>query len=163
MRKVLPYRFVPQTSYTVEQFDRWTCGSGYPPPEPPFFLRDGSRIAHSFPSPPRKAGVQETGESCHCGCVQPCVYILASHRSGTLYIGVTSNLPRRATEHRTDVVDSFTSRYGVHKLVYVEVHATMADAIVREKRLKRWRRAWKITLIEEHNPDWHDLYNEIFR
>jgi putative endonuclease len=95
--------------------------------------------------------------------MEPCVYILASHRNGTLYIGVTSELSRRASEHRTDVIDGFTKRYGVHKLVYVEFHSTMAEAILREKRIKRWRRAWKITLIEERNPDWRDLYNEILR
>jgi putative endonuclease len=72
-------------------------------------------------------------------------------------------LARRATEHRADLIESFTKRYGVHRWVYVEFHSTMADAIVREKRLKKWRRAWKIALIEEHNPDWRDLYNEIFR
>jgi putative endonuclease len=95
--------------------------------------------------------------------MEPCVYILASHRNGTLYIGVTSELSRRASEHRTDVIDGFTKRYGVRKLVYVEFHSTMAEAILREKRIKRWRRAWKITLIEERNPDWRDLYNEILR
>jgi putative endonuclease len=70
-------------------------------------------------------------------------------------------LGRRASEHRTDIVDGFTKRYGVHSLVYVEFHATMAEAILREKRIKKWRRAWKITLIEEGNPDWRDLYDEI--
>jgi putative endonuclease len=93
--------------------------------------------------------------------VQPCVYILASRRNGTLYIGVTSDLGRRATEHKTDVIDGFTKRYGVHKLVYVEFHPTMVEAIVREKRIKKWRRAWKVALIEEDNPTWRDLYDEI--
>jgi putative endonuclease len=95
--------------------------------------------------------------------MQPCVYILASRRNGTLYTGVTSDVSRRAWEHKTDVVDGFSNRYGAHRLVHVEFHPTMADAIVREKRIKKWRRAWKITLIEEHNPDWRDLYNEILR
>ena len=95
--------------------------------------------------------------------MQPCVYILASHRNGTLYVGVTSDLSRRAWEHKIDAVDSFTSRYAVHKLDYVEFHPTMPDAIAREKRIKKWRRAWKITLIEERNPDWRDLYDEILR
>jgi putative endonuclease len=93
--------------------------------------------------------------------MQPCVYILASRRNGTLYIGVTSDLSRRAWEHRRDVVDGFSKRYGVHRLVYVEFHPTMADAILREKRIKKWRRAWKLKLIEEGNPVWRDLYNEI--
>jgi putative endonuclease len=76
--------------------------------------------------------------------MQPCVYILASKRNGTLYIGVTSNLMRRVSEHREDVIDGFTRRYKVHKLVYAEFHATIADAILREKRIKKWRRRWKI-------------------
>ena len=95
--------------------------------------------------------------------MQPCVYILASRRNGTLYTGVTSDLGRRATEHRTDAINGFTKRYGVSKLVYVEFYSTMAEAILREKRIKRWRRAWKMTLIEEGNPDWRDLYDDILR
>jgi putative endonuclease len=77
----------------------------------------------------------------HCSSMQPCVYILASHRNGTLYTGVTSDLSRRAWEHKRDAVDGFTNRYGVHRLVYVEFHPTMTDAIAREKRIKKWRRA----------------------
>jgi putative endonuclease len=95
--------------------------------------------------------------------MQPSVYILASHRIGNLYIGVASDLSRRASEHRANVIDGFSKRYGVHKLVYVEFHSTMAGAILREKRIKRWRRAWKITLIEERNPDRRDLYDGILR
>ena len=91
---------------------------------------------------------------------QPCVYILASQRNGTLYIGVTADLVRRVWEHRTGMVDGFTREYGVHRLVYAEFHATMADAITREKRLKKWRRAWKLELIERDNPAWRDLYDE---
>jgi putative endonuclease len=72
--------------------------------------------------------------------------MLASRRNGTLYTGVTSDLSRRASEHRRDIIDGFSKRYGVHKLVYVEFHSTMAEAILREKRVKRWRRAWKLTL-----------------
>jgi putative endonuclease len=92
---------------------------------------------------------------------QPCVYILASKRNGTLYVGVTANLARRMFEHRTDVVDGFTERYGVHRLVHVEFLETMPDAIAREKQLKWWRRAWKLDLIEKNNPTWRDLYGEI--
>ena len=89
----------------------------------------------------------------------PCVYILASQRHGTLYVGVTSDIARRAWEHRSDVVEGFTKRYGIHRLVYVEFHETMPDAILREKQVKKWRRAWKIELIERSNPEWSDLYS----
>jgi putative endonuclease len=81
---------------------------------------------------------------CHDSAImQPCVYILASKRHGTLYVGVTSDVGRRVWEHKTDVIGGFTKRYQVHVLVYAEFHATMADAILREKRLKKWRRAGK--------------------
>ena len=94
---------------------------------------------------------------------QPCVYILASERNGTLYVGVTSDLARRVLEHRCGEADSFTKRYGVHRLVYVEFHDTMEAAIQREKRIKKWNRAWKIRLIRETNPNWDDLYEEMLR
>jgi putative endonuclease len=93
--------------------------------------------------------------------MRPCVYILASGRNGTLYIGVTNNIARRAWEHRSGVVAGFTKRYGVHRLVYVEFHATMPNAIQREKQIKKWRRAWKLRLIEESNPRWRDLYDDL--
>jgi putative endonuclease len=80
---------------------------------------------------------------------------------GTLYIGVTSNLVKRVYEHRTKVVASFTKEYGVHRLVYFEQHTDIEAAIHREKRLKKWHRAWKIRLIEEVNPNWDDLYPQI--
>ena len=86
------------------------------------------------------------------------VYILASRARGTLYIGVTNDLVRRVYEHRNDVIGGFTSRYGVHTLVYYEMYQDVRDAIQREERLKRWRRAWKIELIEKDNKDWHDLW-----
>jgi putative endonuclease len=92
---------------------------------------------------------------------QPCVYILASKRNGTLYVGVTADAARRVAEHRTDAVDGFTKRYGVHRLVYAEFHETMLGAIEREKALKKWRRARKLELIERANPDWRDLSGEI--
>ena len=88
---------------------------------------------------------------------QPCVYILASREFGTLYIGVTSDLIARIYQHRTGQVQGFTSRYGVHRLVRFELYETMAEAIAREKQLKRWRRQWKISLVESEDPDWHDL------
>jgi putative endonuclease len=91
---------------------------------------------------------------------QPCVYILTSKRNGTLYVGVTSNLVRRAWEHRVGELEGFSKHYGVYQLVYAEFHDSMADAILREKRMKHWRRAWKIELIERNNPTWRDLYDE---
>jgi putative endonuclease len=93
--------------------------------------------------------------------MQPCVYILASRRNGTLYVGVTSDLPRRMFEHKTDLVEGFTKRYRVHTLVYAEFYATMEQAISREKRIKTWRRKWKIELIEQLNPTWRDLFDEL--
>ncbi|MEA3348180.1 MAG: GIY-YIG nuclease family protein [Pseudomonadota bacterium] len=92
---------------------------------------------------------------------QPAVYILASKRNGTLYIGVTSNLVKRIWEHKNNKVEGFTKRYGVHQLVWYEIHENMESAIIREKRLKEWKRKWKLELIENNNPYWHDLYNTI--
>ena len=92
---------------------------------------------------------------------QPCVYILASGRNATLYIGVTSNLRARIWQHRNDVVEGFSSRHRVHDLVWFELHETMDTAITREKALKAWKRAWKIRLIETSNPYWRDRYAEI--
>ncbi len=91
------------------------------------------------------------------------VYILASQRNGTLYVGVTSNLARRIWEHREGVIDSFTKRYGVTRLVYCESYSDVRFAIQRERNIKHWSRAWKIALIEEHNPDWDDLYASVLR
>jgi putative endonuclease len=93
---------------------------------------------------------------------QPVVYILASKPYGTLYVGVTSNLSGRIEAHRNGSVDGFTKHYGVHRLVYFEVHSDMYEAIQREKRLKKWNREWKIRLIEEMNPEWRDLSAEAF-
>lgn len=92
---------------------------------------------------------------------QPAVYIMASKRNGTLYVGVTSDLAVRVWQHRNNVVEGFTKKYGVHMLVYFELHDDMESAIVREKRLKKWNREWKLRLIEEMNPDWDDLYESI--
>jgi putative endonuclease len=92
---------------------------------------------------------------------QPCVYMLTSRRNGTLYIGVTRDLASRVWLHRQGRGSKFTARYNVHRLVWVEFHPMLADAIAREKRLKNWRRAWKLDLIEAENPDWRDLYDEI--
>jgi len=92
-----------------------------------------------------------------------CVYMLASRRNGTLYIGVTSDLVRRIFEHKSKFVPGFTTKYGVDRLVWYEVYDDPTNAITREKELKKWRRAWKIRLIEEMNPTWKDLYDEIIR
>ena len=86
------------------------------------------------------------------------VYILARKRNGTLYIGVTSDLVRRVFEHRNNLVDGFTKKYGVHSLVYYEETDSIDSAIAREKQLKKWNRAWKVRLVEKGNPYWRDLY-----
>ncbi len=91
----------------------------------------------------------------------PYVYILASKRNGTLYIGITSDLLRRVWEHRNNLVEGFTKRYGVHKLVYLEAHQEMISAITREKQIKKWNRSWKLRLIEDENPEWLDLYDSL--
>jgi putative endonuclease len=90
------------------------------------------------------------------------VYMLASRMGGTIYIGVTSNLPGRIHIHREDLIESFTRRYGVHRLVWFQFADTAEAAILREKQLKKWNRAWKIRLIEEANPRWEDLYPALF-
>jgi putative endonuclease len=92
---------------------------------------------------------------------QPAVYILASKRNGTIYIGVTGNLQQRAWEHKNDLVESFTKKYGVHRLVYYELHEDMMSAIRREKQMKKWNRAWKLELVETQNPEWEDLWEGI--
>ena len=88
---------------------------------------------------------------------QPCIYILASRRYGTLYVGVTSDLTARLWQHRNGVLPGFTARYGVHRLVHFERFDAMEHAIAREKRLKNWHRQWKINLIDQANPEWADL------
>ena len=93
--------------------------------------------------------------------MQPCVYILASERNGTLYIGVTSDLIARIWQHKNDVAEGFTQKYQTHYLVWYESHATMESAIAREKSLKKWNRIWKLRLIEQFNPDWLDLYEQL--
>jgi putative endonuclease len=91
----------------------------------------------------------------------PCVYILASQRNGTLYVGVTSNLVQRVWQHKTRLVAGFARDNNVHRLMWFEQHLTMEAAIGREKMLKRWNRAWKVRLIETRNPYWRDLYDEL--
>ena len=92
---------------------------------------------------------------------QPCVYIVANRRNGTLYTGVTSNMPRRAYEHREGLVSGFSKKYNCRMLVWYEIHPSMIDAIAREKQIKGGSRAKKIALIEESNPDWNDLYESL--
>jgi putative endonuclease len=92
---------------------------------------------------------------------QPCVYILASKRNGTLYTGVTSNLVKRVWQHKNDLVEGFSNKYGIHTLVWYEKHKTMESAIHREKCIKNWKRAWKMKTIEDMNPVWRDLYRDL--
>ena len=92
---------------------------------------------------------------------QPAVYLLATGKRGTLYIGVTSNLIARTWQHREHVVEGFTKRYDVTKLVWYELHGTMDTAILREKQLKKWNREWKLRLVQEFNPEWRDLWDDI--
>ncbi len=92
---------------------------------------------------------------------QSYVYIMASKSNGTLYIGVTGDLIKRVYEHKNDLTDGFTKRYQVHNLIYYEVFENIEQAIIREKQLKKWRRQWKINLIEKDNPEWRDLYGEL--
>jgi putative endonuclease len=89
------------------------------------------------------------------------VYMLASRRYGTLYVGVTSDLIRRVAQHREKSIPGFTRQYNVTQLVWYEVHAEIAEAIDREKRIKHWNREWKLRLIHEMNPHWHDLYDQL--
>ena len=89
------------------------------------------------------------------------MYIIASKRNGTLYIGVTSDLVKRIYQHKHDMIDGFTRKYGVKRLVYWEEHAEIERAIIREKQLKRWKRLWKLRLIEQENPEWRDLYTDL--
>ena len=93
--------------------------------------------------------------------MQPAVYILASQKNGTLYIGVTGNLVQRFWQHKNDLVEGFTKRYGIHMLVYYELHSDINSAITREKQLKKWNREWKLGLIEQNNPQWQDLWPTI--
>ena len=92
-----------------------------------------------------------------------CVYILANKRNGTLYIGVTGDLIQRVWQHKNKLADGFTKKYGVDKLVYYETTEDIESAIIREKQLKKWNRDWKIRIIEENNPKWRDLYDDLIK
>jgi putative endonuclease len=89
------------------------------------------------------------------------VYLMTNKKNGTLYVGVTSDISRRAWEHRDGVIDAFTKRYGLKRLVYAEFHEDIRDAIRREPRIKKWPRAWKVRLIHADNPNWDDLYERL--
>jgi putative endonuclease len=108
---------------------------------------------------PAEAGIHglDFSPGVKCGYL----YIMASSANGTLYTGVTSNIARRVFEHREDMLDGFTKKYNVHRLVYFERYESVVKAIEREKRVKKWKRAWKIRLIEAHNPHWRDLYGDL--
>ena len=93
--------------------------------------------------------------------MQPYVYMMASERNGTLYIGVTSDLIARAWQHKNNVVEGFTAKYEMHLLIWYEPHENMESAICREKMLKKWNRIWKLRLIEQFNPQWQDLYEQL--
>ena len=92
---------------------------------------------------------------------QPSIYILTNKKNGTLYIGVTSNLIQRVWQHKAKVTQGFSNKYGLAKLVYYELHGDIDGAILREKQLKKWRQLWKLNLINEQNPDWIDLWDQI--
>ena len=92
---------------------------------------------------------------------QPSVYILSSKRNGTLYTGVTSNLIKRVWQHKNNAIEGFTKKHSIHTLVWYELHETMESAIQKEKCIKNWKRTWKLKLIEEKNPLWNDLYNDL--
>ena len=122
--------------------------------------RQWARVLSSFPLEP--ALDSDRGrESRSTMTKQPAVYILSSKRNGTLYIGVTSNLQKRTWEHKNNLVEGFTKKYGVHRLVYYELHEDMVSAIKREKQMKKWNRGWKLELIERQNPSWRDLWEGI--
>jgi len=89
------------------------------------------------------------------------LYIIASKKNGTLYIGVTNDLVKRIYEHKQNAVNGFTKKYNVHTLVYYKVHRDIEETIMKEKQMKKWNRKWKVRIIEEKNPEWKDLYDEI--
>jgi putative endonuclease len=114
---------------------------------------------------PAKAGIQRPFEKRTCYMVfimkQFFVYILCSKQNGTLYTGVTSDLIKRVYEHRNNLAVGFTKKYSVHRLVWYEMHGAAETAIPREKQIKKWNRKWKLHLIEQVNPEWKDLYDEL--
>jgi putative endonuclease len=111
---------------------------------------------------PAYAGINSGGNpGCYKVNKEFYVYIMASKRNGTLYIGVTSDLVKRTWEHKNKMIEGFTKQYKVDRLVYYEAHSSPESAILKEKRMKKWRRDWKKRLIEEKNPEWKDLYNDI--
>jgi putative endonuclease len=127
--------------------------------QPPSFLclsQESSRAA----SAARKS-LASGNDRCHSSTMKGYVYILASKRNGTLYIGVTRDLPGRLYEHQNELTPGFTSRYGIKTLVWFEEYDLLVDAITREKTMKKWPRKWKLNLIEERNPDWEDIASHL--
>ena len=106
---------------------------------------------------PAQAGIQEL----FMIQKQACIYIMANKKNGTIYIGVTSDLPNRVWQHKNNIIDGFTKKYSIHKLVYFEPYESMKSAIEREKQMKKWKRKWKLEMIEKQNPLWEDLYENI--
>ena len=120
--------------------------------------------SHSAVKNPAKAGIAPAFDfrvSHELLMKQPAVYLLATGKRGTLYIGVTSNLVARTWQHREHLVEGFTKRYSVTMLAWYELHGTMESAILREKQLKKWNREWKLRLVQESNPEWRDLWDDI--
>jgi putative endonuclease len=146
-------RFVIPTNAGIQKLARRRCWIPEPAPDP---IRGQARNDGAGFVFPANAGIQYASPM-----KQPCVYILASRRNGTLYVGVTSNLVQRVWQHKNDLVDGFTKKYGAHTLVWFEVCETMESAIAREKTIKGWQRKWKLDLIEEANPAWRDLYGDV--
>jgi len=130
----------------------------FPLPSMGYGIHTSRYCVRKFSSSPRKRGPRGSPRMTE---KRPCVYLLASRRNGTLYTGVTSDVAGRLCAHRSGAVDGFTRRYNVQRLVLVEFHETMAEAIPREKRIEKWRRAWKLALIERYNPQWRDLADDL--
>ncbi|MBM3942446.1 MAG: GIY-YIG nuclease family protein [SAR202 cluster bacterium] len=116
---------------------------------------------HSFPIALHSGRETNRSDAGRNPLFQPCVYLMASKRNGTLYVGVTYNLVQRVWQHKSDLSEGFTKQYGVHLLVWYEVHPTMESAITREKAIKGWKRVWKLALIEGSNSAWRDLYDTL--
>jgi putative endonuclease len=123
----------------------------------------GIQTAHAIPGLLRRAAPRNDAAERYSAAMdkEPCVYIMANRRNGTLYCGVTSNISERAWQHRTGAMAGFTRRYGCKLLVFVERHLTMSEAIAREKQIKAGSRADKLRLIESANPQWHDLFETL--
>ena len=155
---------IPASARSVIPADAGIQKVGTSPPHPPSTLRATERGGPILGRAADVTPFRHSGGRRNPGSRElkrPCVYILASKRNGTLYLGVTSDLVQRVWQHKNDVVEGFTKRHGVHTLVWYEPHESMESAITREKAIKEWKRAWKLELIEKGNPTWRDLYEEL--